>query len=208
MNDPMKLLITDHREVRNLLHNLKRSDSLPAQTELLGSIGKLLKSHWVIEKELVYPLMNSTDLAPHAAEADAEHELQLGCLDQLTLLCGEPGFASVVVMLAGAFKHHAKHEERHLLPALKAALGDDEWETLGDRVLVAQSVVEAKGRVSAKVNAADAAAKKLGTPQKVRKPLTLPKAKLPKKSSLFAQALRTQRSRKRASVNRTAPESE
>jgi hypothetical protein len=184
MNDPMKLLIGDHREARNHLHDLKRADSVLAQTELLDSIGKLLESHWAIEKELVYPLMNSANLLPQAAEADVEHELQIELLGQLTLLRGEPGFASVVAMLAGAFKHHAKHEERHLLPALKAVLGDDEWEALGDRVLVAQSVVEAKGRVSAKANAADALTRTSATPPKVRKPLTLTKAKVPKKGQV------------------------
>jgi Hemerythrin HHE cation binding domain len=185
MNDPMKLLISDHREARNLLHDLKKADLVPAQTELLNSIEKLLKSHWAIERDLVYPLMISARLEPQALEAEVEHQLQDECLSQLMLLRGEPGFASVVAMLAGAFKHHTKHEERHLLPALKAALGEEEWEALGDRLLVAQSVVEAKGRVTAKAIAEEVMPK--AKPQKTRKPLTLltlTKKKLPAKKQL------------------------
>jgi hemerythrin-like domain-containing protein len=178
MNDSLKLLKSEHREARDILHDLKSATVVQTQTDLLESLTKLLERHWALEFEFVYPLMKAANLLAEANEAEVEHELQRECLEQLNLMRGEPGFVSIAAMLAGAFKQHAHYEEKVLLPALRKALGDDEWEALGDRLIVAQSVVEASDRVAARETIQTVPARVA----KPRKPLTLT-AKKPSKPS-------------------------
>jgi hypothetical protein len=184
MNDPLKLLKADHREARDLLHDLKITDPVDMQTELLEALTKLLNRHWKVALEIVYPRMKSANLAAEAAEAEVEHELQNECLEQLNLMRGEPGFAAIVAMLAGGYKHHARQEEKHLLPTLRKMLGDDEWADFGDQLLVAQSVFDAQDRVAARARADKTTPVRVA---KTRKALTLVK----KKTSVRAQPIRS-----------------
>ena len=147
MNDPMRILKADHREVEQLLGRLADTDEGRERESLVKEVVTKLTAHMEAEETIVYPSVADRVGAEDAEEADVEHDLVRTALGQLQSMTTVPGFGAVVEMLKAGISHHVKEEEQELLPELKDAVDPDEWAAMGD------ALVEAKRRAGLPVPA-------------------------------------------------------
>lgn len=138
MNDPMRILKADHREVEQLLGRLADSDEGRQRDALVAEVVTKLTAHMDAEESIVYPSVAEQVGAEDAEEADIEHGLVRATLEQLQAMTALPGFGAVVEMLKAGIAHHVQEEEQELLPELKDTISRDEWEAMGDALVQAK----------------------------------------------------------------------
>jgi len=139
MNDPMRILKADHREVEKLLKRLGDTEEGSERDQLTEELNTKLSAHMQIEESLVYPLVKSQVGEDDEEEAEIEHSLAREALAKLTSMTDQPGFGAVVEMLAGGIGHHVEEEETQILPELKDAISREEWVSLGDSIAQAKA---------------------------------------------------------------------
>jgi hemerythrin-like domain-containing protein len=138
MNDPMRILKADHREVEKLLKKLADSEEGPERQEMVGELTTKLSLHMEIEESIVYPLVREHVGEEDEEEADVEHQLARDGLEKVNDLVEAPGFGAAVEMLMAGIKHHVEEEESQLLPDLKDDMERDEWLAMGDAIAEAR----------------------------------------------------------------------
>jgi hemerythrin-like domain-containing protein len=138
MNDPMRILKADHREVEGLLKKLADSDEGAERSGLADELVMKLSAHMEMEESIVYPSVTANVGADDAEEAEVEHGLAGEGLDKLVSMVDAPGFGAVVEMLRGGISHHVEEEETQILPELKDAISREEWLALGDAIAQAK----------------------------------------------------------------------
>lgn len=139
MNDPMRILKADHREVEQLLTKLADTDEGSERDDLVNELSTKLTAHMEIEESILYPSLQRSVGAEDEEEAEVEHGLAREGLEKLTSMADAPGFGAAVEMLKGGIGHHVEEEESQLLPELKDAISRDEWLALGDAIAEAKS---------------------------------------------------------------------
>jgi hemerythrin-like domain-containing protein len=142
MNDPMRILKADHREVEQLLTKLADTEEGPERTKLVDEVTLKLSAHMEMEESIVYPPVAREVGAEDEEEAEVEHGLAREGLAKLAELMDMPGFGAAVEMLKAGIKHHVEEEEHQLLPELKEAIDRDRWLAMGDQIAEAK---KAKG---------------------------------------------------------------
>ncbi len=138
MNDPMRILKADHREVEQLLKRLADTDEGDERNELAREVQMKLTSHMEIEESIVYPPVSDEVGEEDREEAEIEHRLARQGLETMMSMLDQPGFGASVQMLLGGITHHVEEEERELLPELRDALERDEWLAMGDAIAAAK----------------------------------------------------------------------
>lgn len=138
MNDPMRILKADHREVEQLLKKLADTDEGTERKRLAKEVAMKLSAHMDIEESIVYPPVGSEVGEEDREEAEIEHRLARQGLDTMMSMVEQPGFGAAVQMLLGGITHHVEEEETQLLPELKDAMERDEWLALGDAIASAK----------------------------------------------------------------------
>jgi hemerythrin superfamily protein len=134
MNDPMRILKADHRDVERLLKQLADTDEGSERKRLAKEVATKLTAHMDIEESIVYPPVASEVGQEDREEAEIEHRLARQGLDTMMSMVDQPGFGAAVQMLLGGITHHVEEEESQLLPELKDAMDRDEWLALGDAI--------------------------------------------------------------------------
>lgn len=138
MNDPMRILKADHREVERLLKRLGETDEGRERQQLAREVQTKLTAHMEIEETIVYPPVSDEVGEEDREEAEVEHRLAREGLATMMSMVDQPGFGASVEMLLGGIKHHVEEEESQLLPELKDALDRDEWLAMGDAIAAAK----------------------------------------------------------------------
>lgn len=138
MNDPMRILKADHREVEQLLKRLADTDEGDERNELAREVQMKLTSHMEIEESIVYPPVSEEVGEEDREEAETEHRLARQGLETMMSMLDQPGFGASVQMLLGGITHHVEEEERELLPELRDALERDDWLSMGDAIATAK----------------------------------------------------------------------
>lgn len=138
MNDPMRILKADHREVKQLLERLAETDEGRERNSLAREVQMKLTAHMEIEESIVYPPVSDEVGEEDREEAEIEHRLARQGLETMMSMLEQPGFGAAVQMLIGGIEHHVEEEESQLLPELKDALDRDEWLEMGDRIAAAK----------------------------------------------------------------------
>jgi hemerythrin-like domain-containing protein len=138
MNDPMRILKADHREVEKLLDKLADSDEGAERASMVDELTTKLTAHIEMEERLVYPSVKKNVGAEDEEEAEVEHGLAREGLQKVQSMVEMPGFGAAVEMLKGGISHHVKEEENELMPELKDALSREEWAALGDALAEAK----------------------------------------------------------------------
>jgi hemerythrin superfamily protein len=138
MNDPMRILKADHREVEGLLKKLADSDEGPERRGLADELMMKLSAHMETEEAIVYPSVKTNVGADDEEEAEVEHALVREGLDKMVSMADAAGFGAVVEMLKGGISHHVEEEETQILPELKEAISREEWLALGDAIAQAK----------------------------------------------------------------------
>lgn len=138
MNDPMRILKADHREVERLLKQLSETDEGTEREQLADEVATKLAAHMEIEESIVYPPIGDAVGDDDREEAEVEHRLARQGVETMLSMVDQPGFGAAVEMLSGGIHHHVEEEESQLLPDLKDALSRDEWEAMGDAIAAAK----------------------------------------------------------------------
>src|SRR3954469_13181155 len=132
MNDPMRILKADHREVEGLLTKLADTDEGSERNQLADEGMTKLTAHMEMEESIVYPPVRTEVGAEDEEEAEVEHGLAREGLQKMMSMLETPGFGAVVEMLKAGIKHHADEEETQILPELRDAAGREQWVAMGD----------------------------------------------------------------------------
>lgn len=132
--DLVDAIIADHRVVAELFDELEASGDARNRGRLAEQVIAELMRHAVAEEQYLYPtarevLPDGDELADHeiAAHADAEQVMkELSRTDPAS-----PAFDALVSSLIGDVRQHIAHEERDLLPRLRATCDAADLRELG-----------------------------------------------------------------------------
>ena len=139
MNDPMRILKADHREVEKLLKKLGDSEEGAERQAMVDELTMKLNLHMELEESIVYPMVREHVGEEDEEEADVEHQLTRDGVEKLNAMVDAPGFGAVVEMLMGGIGHHVHEEENEILPELKDEMGREEWVAMGDAIAEARA---------------------------------------------------------------------
>jgi hemerythrin superfamily protein len=138
MNDPMRILKADHREVKQLLTKLGETEEGNERAALANEVVTKLTAHMEMEEAIIYPPVRNEVGEDDEEEAEVEHNLAREGLQKMMSMLEAPGFGAAVEMVKGGIEHHVEEEETQILPELKEALDRAEWLALGDRLAEAK----------------------------------------------------------------------
>lgn len=129
--DLAELIAADHRAVEALFDRLDADAG--DRKEVVEELVKALSRHAVAEEQVVYPALRAAEggdlLADHAID---EHQVVKDALNRVD--GGKPDDENVASSLTTVMEEvrlHANREEAELLPALRAAVGDERMVELG-----------------------------------------------------------------------------
>jgi hemerythrin-like domain-containing protein len=120
--DVIDLLTEDHREVLDLIAEIRRTADAGARRDLADTvIGELIR-HAVAEEMYVYPAMrdhlpNGEEAAQHDTEEHEELERTLKELEGVD--ADDPRFVTLLDQLEEQLRHHVSEEEGEHFPALR-----------------------------------------------------------------------------------------
>ena len=130
MNDAIRLLTADHREVKQLFSDFagikERNGAAEKKAELVKQICVALKIHTRVEEEIFYPAVRQSiadvDLMD---EADVEHAGATILVTQLERMSpGDDHYDAMVSVLAEYVDHHVKEEQEEIFPKARKAKVD------------------------------------------------------------------------------------
>lgn len=127
LNDAIKLLTTDHAEVKALFKQYEKLAKAAAPADekqaLAQQICDMLKVHAQIEEEIFYPaaraVLDEQDLVD---EADVEHASAKELIGQIESGDAEDDHYDAKVKVLGEYiEHHVGEEEKELFPEVRKA---------------------------------------------------------------------------------------
>jgi len=137
----IKLLMQDHKKVRQLLTELEGTTTRNARDRqrLVQEISNEVNVHAQIEEEIFYPAFKEaarktedTDLFFEAAEEHHVVEMVLPELEASDPSSDE--FSAKAKVLKELIEHHADEEEKEMFKRARTLLDEDELEELGTRL--------------------------------------------------------------------------
>jgi hemerythrin superfamily protein len=123
--DALKLLVTDHKEVKALFKEYEKLVKAEADDErkqaLAEQICEMLTVHTTLEEELLYPaaqeLLEEADLVD---EAQVEHASAKDLIEQIrSMKPADELYDAKVTVLGEYIDHHVKEEEKEMFPKLR-----------------------------------------------------------------------------------------
>lgn len=138
VNDPIELLMADHRRFEQLLKEGEDSTerAKKGRRELLTTLASALSVHEAIEEQILYPA-----LEPHpearttTLEGYEEHHVADAILAELKdVATDDEKWAAKFKVLKENITHHITEEERRMFPAARGVLNREELLALGARM--------------------------------------------------------------------------
>lgn len=146
--DAITLLREDHDNVRKLFRQFEEAgDEAHAQKrEVVAKIIEELTIHAFIEEELFYPTVKGLKAEDGGEEpeelvkeAEEEHAQVKTLLAELEGMSPEDeNFDAKVTVVIDNVKHHAEEEEEEMFPKVREAMGRNDLQELGQRMLQAK----------------------------------------------------------------------
>jgi hemerythrin superfamily protein len=141
--DVVDVLTTDHREVTDLVQQIRGATDAVARRDLTDVMISELVRHAVAEEMYVYPAMRK-----HLPDGDAavehdiaEHkELERTMKELEALDASDPRFDSLIVQLETTLADHVSDEESEQFPRLRAAIPREELVQLAGKVQAAKKL--------------------------------------------------------------------
>jgi hemerythrin superfamily protein len=141
--DVVDVLTTDHREVTDLITQIRGSGDATQRRDLADILISELVRHSVAEEMYVYPAMRQ-----HLPDGDAavqhdteEHkELEQTMKELEAANATDPRFDQLISQLATTLADHIADEETEQFPQLRAALSREELVQLADKVQTAKKL--------------------------------------------------------------------
>lgn len=142
-HDVIDVLVADHREVAELIHEVVRTADPAQRRDLSDQLVAELVRHSVAEEMFVYPAIR--DAVPdggQVTEHDAEEHKQLERLmKQLESAdSANPDFLTLVHQIQTTFQHHIDDEENQQFVQLRAHLPAEQLMALKGKVAAAKKV--------------------------------------------------------------------
>jgi hemerythrin superfamily protein len=137
-DDLLDLLMQEHREVEDLLTQLRHAGTAQRRRSIADQLIASLVRHALVEEKFVVPLIR--DYLVHGEESVAHHLDEHRELEQLLraleiLDASTPRFMEVVLELQSALAHHFAVEEGQQFPRVRLAAPVGELVAMRDRVL-------------------------------------------------------------------------
>jgi hemerythrin superfamily protein len=134
--DVVDVLTTDHREVRQLIGEIRGTGDSERRRDLADTVIAELVRHSVAEEMWVYPAMR--DHLPNGAEAvehdTAEHKELERTMKQLESVEAEPRFLELLGQLEAVLDDHIREEEGEQFPQLRTHLPRERLVELAQKV--------------------------------------------------------------------------
>lgn len=145
--DAISLLMDDHKKVKKLFSDFKKSKehaSDDEKSELVNEICNELTIHAQVEEEIFYPAVRAAiDDDDLMDEADEEHDSAKSLIAQLESM--EPAddhYDAKVTVLGEYIDHHVKEEHEEMFPKAKKAKLD--LVELGNQILQRKQELQAE----------------------------------------------------------------
>ena len=157
--DAFNLLKTDHRKVAELFDQLESANG-KAKLQVFAQIKTELELHTHIEETIFYPALEDPKQTHDLVlEAYEEHDVVKKLLAQLSKAkSANEEWEAQAKVLRENVEHHVEEEENELFPKTRAALSQEEIETLGEQM--ENEKQRKQGRTAAKKSGAKKSASK------------------------------------------------
>jgi len=145
-NDPILLLMADHRLFEDLLKQGEETTgrAVKTRTQLLKRLTAALNLHELLEEKILYPA-----LEPHAASHDIvlegyqeHHVADLLAGELQSLARSDEKWGAKFKVLKESLEHHIQEEEGKMFRIARAVLGRDELLKLGTRMMALRAEFE------------------------------------------------------------------
>ncbi|MEC9483773.1 MAG: hemerythrin domain-containing protein [Halomonas sp.] len=150
--DVVDILITDHREMTDLLGQAMNTPDASQRRDLVDTVIAEVMRHAVAEEMYVYPVMekhlpNGKEEADHDRE---EHDEIVQVMKKLEDAdASEPKFMDLMQELDKQLRHHADDEESDQFPSLRKHLTQNQLVDMGDKVQTAKKLAPTRPHPSA-----------------------------------------------------------
>jgi hemerythrin superfamily protein/ribosome-associated toxin RatA of RatAB toxin-antitoxin module len=141
--DVVDILTTDHREVTDLLLQIRTATDAATRRDLADTMISELVRHAVAEEMYVYPAMkehlaDGEDAVAHDTEEHKELERTMKELEAVEAT--DPRFDSLLTQLETTLADHVSDEESDQFPKLRAAIPQAQLVELGQKVQAAKKL--------------------------------------------------------------------
>jgi hemerythrin superfamily protein len=154
--DVVDVLTDDHREVTDLINQIRTADDADRRRDLADIVITELVRHAVAEEMHVYPVMRKhlTD-GEEAVQHDVkEHKAIERTLKELEdVPASDPRFAALIDQLATILDDHIRDEEMEQFPKLRAQVPRDKLVELAEKVETAKKLAPTHPHPNAPNNA-------------------------------------------------------
>jgi hemerythrin superfamily protein/carbon monoxide dehydrogenase subunit G len=141
--DVVDILTTDHREVTDLIQQIRTTTDAGSRRDLADVMISELVRHAVAEEMYVYPAMKTHLPDGEAAvehDVDEHKELERTMKELEAVDASDPRFDSLIGELATTLADHVTDEESDQFPKLRAAVPRNELVQLGAKVQTAKKL--------------------------------------------------------------------
>ncbi|UWZ35085.1 hemerythrin domain-containing protein [Dactylosporangium roseum] len=138
--DAIVLLKEDHKNMKRLFKEFQANEDGPAarKAKIVERILEGLTVHTYLENEVMYPEVRRLvpDLEDDILESYEEHHVaDVLCMELATMDPEDEHFDAKVTVLIENVTHHVEEEEQEWFPKVREALGRNELQELGARML-------------------------------------------------------------------------
>ncbi|MGX4654162.1 hemerythrin domain-containing protein [Micromonospora sp. SCSIO 07396] len=138
--DAIVLLKEDHKEMRRLFREFEKAQEGPAsrRRKLVDEIVAALTTHTYLENEVMYPevLTLLPDLEDDILESYEEHHVaDVLCAELAAMDAADDHFVAKTTVLIENVEHHVEEEEQEWFPKVREALGRNQLQEIGERMI-------------------------------------------------------------------------
>ena len=150
--DVVDILTADHREMTELLDQIKQTSDADQRRDLADALIAEVMRHAVAEEMYVYPAVeervpNGTEAVEHDKE---EHQEIVEVMKQIEGTdAADASFMGRIQQLEALLRHHATDEESSQFPQLRAHIGGEQLIELGGKVQTAKKLAPTRPHPSA-----------------------------------------------------------
>lgn len=141
--DAIVMLKEDHKEVKALFREFKKSSTTPARKgKIMEKVIELLTVHTYIENEVMYPRVRALlpDLEDDVLESYEEHHVaDLLIMELLPMTYKDERFEAKSTVLIENVEHHIQEEEDEWFPKVREGLSRTQLREIGAELAEAKA---------------------------------------------------------------------
>src|SRR5688572_11742035 len=118
-------LMTEHRQVEQLLADLKASSPGDSRQTAFDELTRSLEVHMRVEERFIYPVIAQHLDADTADDATDEHDLARAGIEEARRRLEEGAFEAAIEVLEAGISHHVEEEEQELFPKLRQQAAEE-----------------------------------------------------------------------------------